>query len=350
MSGFSISMWPGSPIPVPAVLVPASVTVMDREGEAGGPILVVNEPDENNECLLSDPPDELYLREIRDLDVGNPDAVAAFTQKYGRLGLPKWKEMPEVYTTELYEWDALADIDSRRWDYCQSLEGYGGDIDWDYAPLSEAALYVQLIRDMTRVWEYTTGMLSFSQVVEQWESRLWYRVGKDYSLVLRKLGKELVPYQEELLGEEHPIRGELPEEIVVEHPEEPADLYRFLDEFLGAALQAFHVRPLIYETEIRGGSRSPGKMISRSSPWVSLYGALCLQLANHIAEYRTCQKCGRLFYRQQGRARFGQHHTKGERLPQYCSWSCSHAAAQAQYKKRKIAAREQAEKDTTAIR
>jgi len=343
-------MWPGSPIPVPAVLVPASVTVVDRGGTAGGPILVMNEADENDEYLLSDPPDELYLREVHDLDVGNPDAVAAFTEKYGRLGLPKWKEIPEIYSTELYEWDALADIDGRRWDYCESLEGRGCDINWDYVPLSEAALYVQLIRDMTRVWEYTTGSLSFSQVVERWESRLWYRIRKDHPLILRGLRQELAPYQEELLDEEHPIRGELPEEIVVEHPEEPEDLYRFLDEFLGAALQAFHVRPLIREMEIRGGLSSPSKMISRSSPWVSLYGALCLQLANHIAEnaeYRTCKKCGRLFYRQQGRARFGQHHIRGERLPQYCSWSCSHAAAQAQYKKRKVEARERAKAANT---
>lgn len=68
-----------------------------------------------------------------------------------------------------------------------------------------------------------------------------------------------------------------------------------------------------------------------------LFSILALELFNHIvenAEYRLCgnETCKRkVFVRQQGTARQGQHRSKGV---QYCSYDCAHAVAQRRYRQK----------------
>ncbi len=117
-------------------------------------------------------------------------------------------------------------------------------------------------------------------------------------------------------------------QLKVTPPKEPADLYAFLNKFLAAGLRSFHAHPVIYKTIENEETET-----LEESPAISLYSALCLQLANHIAEeatYHKCEKCGRPFVRQRGGAQFGQHRMKNVL---YCSPECARAKAQQEYRK-----------------
>jgi hypothetical protein len=68
----------------------------------------------------------------------------------------------------------------------------------------------------------------------------------------------------------------------------------------------------------------------------SLYRTCCIELYNHIAEnasYRRCanRACSKLFVRQKGRAKRGQHRTRGV---SYCWNGCMNAASQRRHRER----------------
>lgn len=296
MSDFRISMWPGQPVPVPEVITGWQIEVEYRRVIDGSPIWEGQRASEvepylvfgdKNELFLETPPDELYLRELSSLDVTNVDDVIRFCARYGRFGPHQAEELPRDYLPggRMYEILDNAGLDS----------GFPGRVleEPGLESLRETAIYVKLIRDMTRVWQYHQGLLTFEQAAAAWENPVWFTSGDD------------------------------DEPILV--PQQPSDLYVFLKDFLKAALVNFSVRPLFPDHEDARLEEEP----------CSLYSALCLQLANHIAEgteYRTCKKCGRLFYRQRGRAEFEQFRTKGR--VDYCSKECGHQAAQQNYYRR----------------
>jgi hypothetical protein len=75
--------------------------------------------------------------------------------------------------------------------------------------------------------------------------------------------------------------------------------------------------------------------LTQGEPQAGLYSAMCLQLANHLAEEaiaRRCAQCGRPFVRQLGGAAAGQYRTEGVL---YCTPQCARAKAAREYRRRK---------------
>jgi hypothetical protein len=83
---------------------------------------------------------------------------------------------------------------------------------------------------------------------------------------------------------------------------------------------------------LRGGLRSPwDPRPATQEEYQPVFPICCLQLANHIFEgtaYRLCQKtdCNRHFFRQEGRAEYGQYRTTGDL--QFCSKRCANTQGQ----------------------
>ena len=96
---------------------------------------------------------------------------------------------------------------------------------------------------------------------------------------------------------------------------------------INAGLRRYHVRVELPVTDT----------FVFGAPELGLYSALCLQVANAMAEgatWRRCQNepCGTPFIRQRGRADDGQFRTKGV---VYCSKSCARAQAERERRRRK---------------
>jgi hypothetical protein len=80
-------------------------------------------------------------------------------------------------------------------------------------------------------------------------------------------------------------------------------------------------------------SKAQGADEADRTPCSELYNVICLEIFNDVAggsTFRTCEKCGRVFVRQRGRAVYGQH--KREAQLRYCSKKCANAAAQAAHR------------------
>jgi hypothetical protein len=103
----------------------------------------------------------------------------------------------------------------------------------------------------------------------------------------------------------------------------------FMAECLHQPLRDFHAR-----LEIR---EEPWPQHDLLAAVPSLYAVLCLQMWNHIAEqtpYRVCQRpdCGRLFVRQQGRAKYDQHKRSGSL---FCTVQCARVVASRKFREEK---------------
>lgn len=334
MEQFRITVWPGQRVPGgPTRRAPLRLT---KEGflEVDWRRLQADE----KELVL---PEELYLRELMDLDLESADAVAAFVSAHGRLSahsaprerledalllspfavggereLPRsWSWLPPGLLFEDFK-DAqgrlrlrreLAEIDALVDDYLHVRQPphpvqlrFRETAEYrTFSHVREEVVYARCLRNAVRAWDALSGGRSLLSWTFDWEGEFgnW-------------ITKGLVPM------------AKVEEEDYVRHC---AAVY--LRDVLNAGLVPFHAH---LEVE------DPRYLDTTASSWrAGTYSLLCLQLANDVADqvsYRRCanETCGRLFVRQRGRAEKGQHRSDAA----YCDKYCARAQAQRAYRRR----------------
>ena len=293
-----ITLWPNEAIPVPAVVVPTLSLWDDVVMAFRGPFDHVVEI-----------PEELYLRQVMQLDLEDPAAIQRFVELYGPLGQPGLVEItpssalvPMGLLGSSWLGPDVEFVATLR----EEVEGHvppgWAEGQWEsrlYLHLDEFRAHARLLRDLVRIWRACTGdEMTYDQVIKKWESPNRVILGL--------------------------ARGD------TSGPEGP--LLLFLAELLNHALQPFRVH---LEVDTADELDLEQIHIGRWQP--TLFAALCLQLANHIAEgavYRRCanERCGRLFFRQVGSAAKNRHRVSGVK---YCSTGCAQAQAQREYRRNK---------------
>lgn len=274
MSQFHITLWPGAPVPIPPIQRRPARPI------SNGDYLLYDE-----ERLLEliatgeefvELPDELYLRDLIYLDERDPNALAAWSDKWGALtgfGSSAYERLPQGLDHPGHELLVEAQEYAAR-EKLQSIH---------VVPTAAARAHVEVLKALTRHWiAYSHDPHDFESIVAAWDGSC----------------------------------------DTIE-----AAWWNF-EELLNLALRPFQVRAVV------GGEGFPLGVQD-----VNSYSAMALQLANHIAEaatYRRCanETCGRLFVRQCGGAIYAnQRHSTGVR---YCTPSCARAQAQREYRRRKM--------------
>jgi hypothetical protein len=276
---FRITTWPGQPLPIPIVEV-CDVTLDGDWLE----FEFVN-------YRAVQPPEELYLRELADLDLSSAQAILRFTASYGRLGSSGWKDLMPGEWARGGTW--LAELDRRRDEFYASrgMQDAQALYENDFQSLDEFRVHATMLRDFTRIYANYLGQLSFANLVAAWEN------------------------------------------VVYRPPRNQNVACLFLIDFLSAGLRPYHARLERID---------PGEKRQREPRPANLYQTCCLQLYNHIAEsatYAHCanEACGRVFVRQRGRAKYGRYRTT---KVDYCSSTCARAQEQRKLRRNQAAAQQ----------
>lgn len=267
--------WPNQRLPGVLVEHLPNWTLID-----GGTRIRVNFAEEDYEVRHL--PDEVFLREALEVDLADPASVAGFMGEFGRLTPPA---NPFMWLPEFVNRAGLPDYDALSAQFVYPPPPG----EWIIIPVEAVREHLRVLRALVSHWiAYTDGR----DITEPW-SELGFRLRESDS-VDRAVAEETAWF---LFGD-----------------------------YLNRGLGPFHAHIAFPWGE--HGLAIP-----------STYNALCLQLFNHIVEtqgagFRVCanEACGRLFWRQRGRAKYEQYHTTGVR---YCSRSCARAQAARELRRRK---------------
>lgn len=277
MSKFPVTHWPADPLSVPSMRS-RFVTYHARDGLLFADVRTTN-------AIERELPAELYLRDLRRLDLTNDEAVAAFASEHGHVtvaptdgeAIPYLSALIESRVKGLPVFKAkLRRVEAGRPSPSATIKGSEF-----IATLEEMRLAVRWLRDLTSIavhrsrWEPNAESMAES-LADNWQSTF----------------------------ARPPKGGE-------------------------AAAQTLAVG-------VTAALRPLAPRLSADEPlalWgVPTYSLLALQLWNHVAEgaaFRECRMCHGLFVRQQGGSKRGQHRTRGEL--RYCSIKCAN-----RYKTRKL--------------
>lgn len=334
ISAFSAVFWPSVVLPVPQIWV--GPTLLEDE------IIQVWDGRDGKDLHPVDVPDELYLRGLMDLNLDDREAIRLFIERHGVVLVPDlltvanvgdglefsgfaqlmeqvsldetsasaWrKQYQSFYSDEVLPTIRAALNDAKRasedgdsnraselLDQAERIMAKGRIDDQQWCHLRSFQNGVKLVRDMARVRLALEGKIDFSEVQRKWES--------------------------------FPIRTDV--KAAMGWPSEEQAV-RILAAGLNQGLATLRANVSIVR-------RSDGAVIAEppASQRPTLFGALCLQMANHIAENATfnrCAKCGRWFVHKEGRPYEKPKPNRRYRSTgvMYCSDPCAKAASQQKY-------------------
>lgn len=274
---FRPTLWPGTPVPAPA-LSPLASARAEGEWIVWSP--QVRSPGDGTMAL----PEDFYLREFMELDPTNLDAVAAMMRTYGQLGGSVGSLSLDVEEHERY-----TELEDR-------LHPKHGPFAL-HGELTE--LFVSQAQEVITTWLALRREGGLDALVEaegtEEELTLWQAANSD---------------SEDLWPRDLAHMRELLLELKIGN----------LRSTLNSALKPFSI--------------GIGGLEDR---YPTLLAVTFLQLYNHLAEnatIRTCanETCHRSFVRQRGRAEYGQNRTTGIK---YCTRECARAQAQREHRRRR---------------
>jgi hypothetical protein len=258
---------------------------------------------------------ETYLR-LAEVNLDDPADILDFVNTYDRLNVFEACMPHGSFAIEPWSFRERKAVDQARKEFGKAMfrddpKGFASARMWAENDLDSESVQgfvyaARTLRDGMRAWKLLRGDIDFEDV--EWETDEYRREYPEMQTRRQRRSLRQVTALDGLIN------------------------------LFEAALRPFH--PGIGIDHTTFGSRGEAEITlvpSHPRQGLDLYPICALELYRHVAEnanYSVCENetCSRQFVRQIGRAKYGQHRTRGVL---YCQPSCARAQAQRAYRRRK---------------